>query len=534
MRSPRPQNIGELEATRRSLDRREADLQAREERERLIGELGSFFSYVIDVDANGRMQFPGKPGPTDPLEGFSIDGVLLSDWGSFVHPDDSSYVWKLLLQALHEGRATGEYRLKDNKGELRWVKNSIRRIRDESSDRVQLFGVVGDITDLRRTKQALHESEVSFERLFRAAPVVMTISSLEDGRFIDVNDRFSEMTGFSREEAIDKTATELGLWESTAQRDQVREIRRDQEGAFEGLEIQMRTKAGERLVALVSAEVVALSGRKCAVWHAVDITERKRIEGELREHRENLELLVEARTSELERSRHQLRHSERLASLGTLAAGIAHQINNPLGVILAATQHALDCEGDADVADVWRKALKESERHAQRCARIVRSILQFSRDEPSQKWEEDLRGAVRRACNLTRSYAHDRAAQLSAEVGEEAIPVSMNPVEMEQLLVNILRNAIESKQRGAKVVASVRAEGTRAIVSVQDDGPGIPEDALAHVFDPFFTSRLDEAGTGLGLSVAHGIVADHQGTISIESPDSGGCTVRIEFPISGS
>jgi PAS domain S-box-containing protein len=462
--------------------------------------------------------------------GFSEEEVITQDSLALIHPGDQEYVWKLMLMALRTGSASGEYRLRRPDGEIRWLKNSIGRIDGEGRPE-KLIGIAQDITNLRRTQDALRASEQSFETLFRAAPVVMILSSLTDGRIIDVNDRFTRAAGYAREEAIGKTATELGLWQSDQQRDDFRAIRHEREGAFEGLEARLCHKSGQALVALLSAEVVNLGGRDCALWHAVDITDRKRIERELARYREDLEGLVEARTEELEQSRHQLRHRERLASIGTLAAGIAHQINNPVGVIMAATQHALDCEGDEDVQAVWKTALEESERHAQRCARIVRSVLQFARDEPSQKWADDLNKAVQRACGLTRSYAAERQAQLSFRAARSPVPVLLNPIEMEQVLVNVIRNALESKDRGAKAEVRVGSGDSGAWVRVSDDGRGIPADDATRVFDPFFTTRLEQGGTGLGLSVAHGIVTDHGGQMRIESPGPAGCCVHIELPL---
>lgn len=524
---------GEAELARRArdLDLREAALRIHEEHHRLIGELGAYFTYVVDFDSAGQIQLSSwYPGPAAPIAGFWPEKAIPSDLNELIHPDDRSFVWKLLLAALRAGSASGEFRLKSEDGGIRWLKSSIGRI-DADPSGGQLVGIAEDITNLRRTQEALRASERSFETLFRAAPVVMILSAVEDGRIVDINDRFTRFTGYTRDEAIGKTATELGLWESAQQRDDFREIRQEGAGAFEGIEAHLRLKSGEPIVALLSAEVVSLGGRKCALWHAVDISDRKRVESELARYREDLEVLVEARTEELEHSRQQLLHAERLASIGTLAAGIAHQINNPVGVIMAATQHALDCEGDANAVEVWRTALEESELHARRCARIVRSVLQFARDEPTQKWPEDLNTAVQRACNMTRSYAKERGAEVRFEAAEATIRVLMNPVEMEQVLVNVIRNAIESKERGAKVCASAGCDDKGAWVRVRDDGRGVPADLASRVFDPFFTTRLEQGGTGLGLSVAHGIVADHGGRMTIQSPGRGGCSVSIELPL---
>lgn len=519
----------DLERRAAQLDEREAAVAAHELHQRMLGELGDYYTYRVKVDAHGRLELPWIPGPAAPIGGFTNEEALELGWTEIIHPEDRKFAWQLLRTALHEGRASGKYRLLRGDS-IRWVRNSIARVRNERGE-IQLLGLTQNMTDLHRTQEALRASEHSFEVLFRSAPVVMLLSAVEGGRLIDVNDRFSEVTGYTHAEAIGKTATELGLWKSAQQRDDFRQVRQEREKGFEGLEAHLRSKSGDTIVALLSAEAVELGGRSRIVWHAVDISERKRIEGALARYREDLELLVEARTEELEVSRQQLRHSERLASIGTLAAGIAHQINNPVGVILAASQHALDCEGDADVHAVWRTALEESERHAQRCARIVKSVLQFARDEQTQKWPDDLNTTLRRACNLTRSYAEERGAEVSLREAEAPVSALINPIELEQVLVNVIRNAIESKSEGARVEVAITRDADGAEISIQDDGRGIPDFDLRRVFDPFFTTRLEEGGTGLGLSVAHGIVASHGGQMRIESPTGAGCRVTIELPL---
>lgn len=228
-----------------------------------------------------------------------------------------------------------------------------------------------------------------------------------------------------------------------------------------------------------------------------------------------------------------------MATVGTLAAGIAHQINNPIGSILTTADFAILTAGDADGEQIRSDALEDIRSQAIRCGKIVRSVLQFSRSEATEKWPNDLTGVLRTAVDATSNYAREREASvtLSLETGETARVTLMNPIELEQVFVNLIQNAIEAQPRGARISVSSRATAEdRVEVIVADDGPGVAEMDAPSVFDPFFTTRLRDGGTGLGLSVAHGIVVDHGGTMWLDTApadeDSAypGARFHVELP----
>jgi len=240
--------------------------------------------------------------------------------------------------------------------------------------------------------------------------------------------------------------------------------------------------------------------------------------------------LVAARTRDLKQSRVQLREARRLAWLGTVAAGMAHQINNPVGSMLAAAQFALLCEDRPEERSEWKKALQDIEHEAKRCGTIVRGIRRFARGEPSLKASENLVEVVQSAIALVDGYAHERRVLFELESGVDPIPVRISKVDIEEMLVNVLRNAIESGPQSAVRILLDTDEGN-ATIDVLDDGRGIPAEQVQEVFDPFFTTRLEHGGTGLGLSVADGIVADHKGSIELISRPESGTRVSIQLPL---
>lgn len=259
-----------------------------------------------------------------------------------------------------------------------------------------------------------------------------------------------------------------------------------------------------------------------------DVTDRKKIEDELRMLNELLEERVEERTHALEESQERLRQSERLASIGTLAAGVAHEIRNPLNSILLATQFAqrYRSELQPEISTIFSSITAE----AKRCATIIRNILVFAKSEKTEKLAHDLNQVVRHASDLARSYLNHSKTEIALHLYDGELPAVLNSTEIEQVLINLINNAAEAQPDGVHISISTEAVGELARVCVSDDGPGIPEKILRHIFDPFFSTKRQKGNTGLGLSLSHGIIADHGGNLSVESAVGKGTTFCIELP----
>jgi PAS domain S-box-containing protein len=226
-----------------------------------------------------------------------------------------------------------------------------------------------------------------------------------------------------------------------------------------------------------------------------------------------------------------MRRSERLASIGTFAAGVAHQINNPLGGILMAAQFALATQENPDSPALMRKALEDIETDARRCGDIVRSVLQFARQDPLETSPCTLDELVQSAIRLTRKDAEGRADLLFLEAQGELPQILVSRTEMEQAISNVLRNAVKSKAEGVRVIIQTDYSDEKAFLVIRDDGEGVPAEHLEYIFDPFYTTRRELGGSGLGLSMAHAIVTAHGGTIEVSSSHASGTTVTIELPL---
>lgn len=377
---------------------------------------------------------------------------------------------------------------------------------------------------------ALRESQMRLAVAFQRAPSMLVVTDFESGEILEVNESFCRLTGWSASEAVGRTLTSLDAWQNQQDRANfVEKITRH--GSVQSAELALRTKAGRCVSHLVSADLIEIGGRECILSQAIDITDRKLVEEALERSRSELEQRVEERGEQLRASLLRLEEQQRLVAVGTLAAGIAHQINNPIGGIAAASEYALLVQEDENAAETTRGVLTTILEEARRCGEIVRSVLRFARHEPSKKWVEDLNPIVARAGDRAQDYVQARGGCLRVELTSEHLPVRMSPIDMEQVVLNLVHNAAESSAKGANVRIETRRVGDEAHISVTDDGSGIDPELRARILEPFFTTRLKEGGSGLGLSVVHGIVTDHAGRIEIESAVAGGTRFSIQLPL---
>lgn len=225
-----------------------------------------------------------------------------------------------------------------------------------------------------------------------------------------------------------------------------------------------------------------------------------------------------------------IHRNERLACIGLLAAGIAHEINNPAGAALLAAETALAIKDLPDTGDRLTACLQNIVTSMDRCGRIVRTLLRYTRHEPTEKQACNVNDVVEQAMDLARPYGSAHGANLRLQL-DPAIPlVSMNPLEIELVFVNLIRNAIEAGRGNVEIsVATSQAEwGVRVVV--RDSGCGMNDEQLAHVFDPLYTTRRHVGGSGLGMTIAQNIVREHQGHLDVRSREGKGTTVIIDLP----
>ncbi len=224
-----------------------------------------------------------------------------------------------------------------------------------------------------------------------------------------------------------------------------------------------------------------------------------------------------------------LRQAERLASVGTLAAGIAHEINNPIGAILLHAQAAkrLDPSRQEELQHMIGQIIEQS----MRCGRIVHSVLRFAKQGANKERLTDINSCVRSALHIVEGDAKKRGASITLRLSEELPAVGVNSTEVEQVVVNLLQNSIQAAETGVNATVTTATVGNRLRLTVADDGPGIPLEKREYIFDPFFSGDEDKGGTGLGLSIVRGIIESHSGTIEALFPEEGGTTLVVDLPV---
>ncbi len=261
---------------------------------------------------------------------------------------------------------------------------------------------------------------------------------------------------------------------------------------------------------------------------------------ELRDWGHTLEQRVERRTEQLRRAQAEAARGEKLASVGQLASGVAHELNNPLTGILTFSsllrQKLPDGSQDAEDVDLVIRETK-------RCAGIIKRLLDFARDKPPEKKFADLNQVIEDTVRIVERQAHVRDIEIALDLDRTLPPIWADADQIKQVVMNMLINAqhaIEDKGtitvRSCRALEAKRAEpGAEPVPMVEfaviDTGCGIPEKNLRRIFDPFFTSKEVGQGTGLGLSVSHGIVQAHGGLIEVESKVGEGSTFRVYLPI---
>ncbi len=263
---------------------------------------------------------------------------------------------------------------------------------------------------------------------------------------------------------------------------------------------------------------------------------------QLREAREEvieaareLESRVEQKTRELSRAHDQMLQAEKMASIGKLAAIVAHEINNPLTGILTYAKllrkWMIGCEGEK--LDQVRGSIELIETESRRCGEIVKNLLTFARTAPMNPEPSDLNGVVERAVRLVRHQLDLAGIQLQLALAPDLPTVFCDAAHIEQVLLALMMNSIEAMPHGGnlRLRSQVLASGEEVQLEVADDGVGIPAEVLPQLFEPFFTTREHTHGLGLGLAISRGIIERHQGRIEAVSEPGRGTTFTITLPV---
>jgi len=227
---------------------------------------------------------------------------------------------------------------------------------------------------------------------------------------------------------------------------------------------------------------------------------------------------------------------EKLASVGTLAAGVAHEINNPIAVILGFTEHLLEQTGELPEVN---ETLKVIEEEGMKCKKIVENLLTFARTPERIETSADVNGIMQKMLSVVQNTLLTKKIRLESSLAPVLPRVKGDPQELQQVFINLINNAMDAMKGGGllQVEARLAADGKRVAIEFTDTGNGIPKESQAKIFDPFFTTKKVGEGTGLGLSVSYGIITKFGGNILFTSypaeeyPEKHGTTFTVYLPV---
>ncbi|MEW5746006.1 MAG: PAS domain S-box protein [Nitrospirota bacterium] len=394
--------------------------------------------------------------------------------------------------------------------------SSLRRTQDGAILGYQ--GIMRDVTERRREVEALRQSEEKFSTVFHSSPDWIAISTLEDGRLIDVNEAFLRITGYRREEVIGKTSAELKLWVNPAERAEVVRILREQ-GKLRDHEVKFRMKNGEVRTMLRSAELIERGGESFIINISRDITERKRTEEEIRK----LNAELQQRVAELVDANREL---------DAFSYSVSHDLRVPLIVIGGYARRLLKRYAGA-LDEQGREVLQVIQANVGKMEALIDDLLAFSRSGRKQltRSEIDMEAMVREVFDEVKALEPKRTVRLKTGA---LLPLFADPALMRQVVVNLISNAFKftRTREVAEIEIGSLLEGNTVLYFIKDNGVGFDMRHAARLFDVFQRVHAEEGfeGTGIGLSIVKRIINRHGGQIWAEGEPGKGAVFSFTLP----
>ena len=418
------------------------------------------------------------------------------------------------------------------------------------------------IAQLEQSQRRLSESEARFKTLFDMAPLPLTVSDRE-GRIVAANRAVRHTFGSAAASIIGKRSSEVPFWASAVERERIWRIYRE-EGAVQGAIAGVLLPDGSVGSVAIWSSSLTQDGSDVIIWALLDLTEELNAKRELKDLNVSLESRVRERSAALERAngelnatlqtlrhtQHELLSSEKMASLGSLVAGIAHELNTPIGnSLLASTalhDRVLDFEQQVSAGNLRRSQLTAHldevctastliSGSLHKAAELIASFKQIAVDQTNdQRRAFDLLAAVQDTIATymprLRRVPCEVTLQIPAGLVLDSYPGGLYQI-LNNLITNALTHAFEQRQGAAITVSAERLEGDSIALAFSDNGSGMSDDVLKRVFDPFFTTKMGQGGTGLGMNIVYNIVTGVLGgRISIDSSLGAGTTIRMLLP----
>ncbi len=413
-------------------------------------------------------------------------------------------------------------------------------IRDESGQITGTLSSGEDITDRWQAENQLRVQKTYFEKLFASSPDAIVLLDMNNS-IIMANIRFIELFGYSRAELHGRCINDLIIPEGReAESLETTQVVLD--GKLVEFETVRKNKNNQPIDVSVTGAPIILDNSQLAVYGIYrDITDRKQKEKELSNYQEHLQDLVEQRTKELQEKQAQLAHSGRLASLGEMATGVAHELNQPLSIIRAQAELLKMIYCKQDQGNEMDRDLDNIINEVERATRIIDHMRGFARKTMSYPELVDIADPVNGSLVFFREQFRVNDIDLKVEQEANLPKVRINPQKLEQVIVNFMSNAryavdkmAENAGPGYQRIVTIRSFFSESedsvVIEVADNGIGMSPDEKEHCIEPFFTTKEVGEGTGLGLSIVHNIIREFQGQLMVDSAPGNGTEFRIAIP----
>lgn len=508
----------------------ENQLKEREEKFRSL--VQTLPQLVWVTDENGNAEFASFRWK----EYSGIEPRAEAEWRAIVHPDDYDNINAAWVHSLATGNVyLCEVRLKSKLGEFRWHTVKGEPVLDKNNKIIKWVGAFTDIHSEKTFTKALEEqvaartlelkaSEEKFHSLFNLSPICKTLSDVQTGKIVMVNDAFTNIFGFTREEALNKTSLEIGMINSSSREIIVNELKENRK--IQNKEIQFVKKSGETFFALTSAEIINIAGKEYFLGAINDITDRKVAEQK-----------IEQKNIELQKLNRELQSFAYISS---------HDLQEPLRKIQTFSSRIMEKE-EQNLSDHGKDSFRRMQGAAKRMQTLIQDLLTYSRATTTEKIFEttDLQKIIEEVKDELKEDLHDKQATIESTGLNE---LDIIPFQFKQLMHNLIGNSLKFSHPTqpphikikSQIVNSIKLNNEKlephkkyCHISVTDNGIGFEQQYSERIFEVFqrLHGRSEYHGTGIGLSIVKKIVENHNGIITAKGEIDKGATFDIYIPI---
>ena len=468
---------------------------------------------IYRTDLDGRVTFVS--GSVYKLSGYTPEeaiGMKMAE-DVYLYPQERE---NFLNQIQEKGYVTNfEAQLKKKDGSIWWAATNAHYYRNKDGEIIGVEGVARDISELKAAEKALRESEERFRTAFQTSPDSINLNLASNGLYVDINEGFTKIMGYSKEDVIGKTSLSLDIWKNPEDRQRVVDTL-NKYGHVENLEAEFLGKDGNIRIGLMSARFIEINGRQYILSITRDITERKKLQ-------------------------QQLQQTHKFEAIATLAGGIAHDFNNLLMVIQGHTSLVL---ADLDPSHPHSEHMKAIENYIRSAAELTKQLLGLAQGGKYEVKPTEINEIIDKSAKLFGRTKKE--IQIHTKYKEPPPVVDIDRTQIEQVLLNLFVNAWQAMPDGGQLYLetqdamldetyckSYRVKPGRYVkISVTDTGVGIDKSLHDKIFDPFFTTKEKGRGTGFGLASAFGIIKNHGGIITVDSELGHGASFIIYLPLS--